>query len=276
MKLIQRKEKIFRLIAYGILIYMCTIPLFFYVYYSDNDFARVTVVLLPILCVCGIFYATLTILIKGYVIEEHMNEDEIPSEFVRRCNFCNAFKPERSHHCKICRKCILKMDHHCNILSVCVNYQNHGHFIRFLFFTWASSVLLFSYTVYHIYRTVLDTNNEISYGLCVFIVINALISGFVVLLTTIHLYWQVSNIQLNVTNIEAIQEHNSMYRNINCGKSPYNFGFYYNFCDVMGPLRKLFLASPSGNGVVFKKSYKTYYWPLNDIKEFRNTDIELI
>lgn len=58
------------------------------------------------------------------------------------CVKCDAPKPERSHHCSQCRTCVLKMDHHCPWIGNCVGFWNHGHFVRFIIFTWISAVLV--------------------------------------------------------------------------------------------------------------------------------------
>ncbi|VDP79358.1 unnamed protein product [Echinostoma caproni] len=48
------------------------------------------------------------------------------------CNFCNGYKPPRSHHCRTCQRCVMKMDHHCPWLNTCCGHLNHGYFILFL------------------------------------------------------------------------------------------------------------------------------------------------
>ena len=36
---------------------------------------------------------------------------------IKKCKYCDKYKPLRTHHCSLCRTCILKMDHHCRILN---------------------------------------------------------------------------------------------------------------------------------------------------------------
>jgi len=53
----------------------------------------------------------------------------------RFCQKCKQLKPPRAHHCSICDRCVLKMDHHCPWVGGCVGFENHKHFLQFLFYT---------------------------------------------------------------------------------------------------------------------------------------------
>ena len=275
MALVDRTEKFWRLLAYGFLIICGFSQSYFYIQYEDNLWSSITSKFLIFTSILGMIYATLCIYGEHFVDTKQIHLD-IPKEKQRRCNFCNQFKPERSHHCKICKRCILKMDHHCNVLSVCINYYNHGHFIRFLLFTYLTAIWSAFYNIFLIFHKIFVVVNPISYFESAIIVGFLSLSAGAAFITGVHLYWQFSNIKRNVTNVEVVQEHNAHYRHINCGPSPYNFGLYHNVSQVLGPITFLFLGPVNGHGYTWKKTFKTFYWPLYDRNEFTIGTEELI
>lgn len=267
-----KNEKYFRLIPYTVFAYLAVVPGVSYIAKEPSMCSKFTLYFVAITATLGALYATIAILQKGYA-EKHVPL-QIPEDLEKKCNFCNIIKPERSHHCKLCNKCILKMDHHCNILSVCINNQNHGHFIRFIFFMWLSSTWMLLYSIILVGFKLFHKKHKIGYGRGFAILITIFISIFVTLITSMHLYWQGLNLKRNITNIEVVQEHNSKYRDINCGDSPYNFGLYSNIKDVFGKPAMLFLGPPTTDGYNWKKNHRTYYWPLIDKKNINEIDDE--
>lgn len=268
----KNKEKFFRLIPYTGFLYFMFVPTFTYIKSEHSMCSKFSFYFLIFVSFFGAGFATMCILMTGFV--ENNVVLNVPEDLQKRCNFCNIPKPERSHHCKICKKCVLKMDHHCNILSVCINNYNIGYFIRFIFCMWLVSTWTFLYNIVLIIFKLYNFKKPIGYGNGTSLILTTILCIGITLITSAHLYWQHCNIKRNVTNVEIVQEHNSKYRGIECGKSPYDFGYYNNFKDIFGSPLFLFLGLPRTNGFTWKKSYKTYYWPLIDLKYISNTDDE--
>ncbi|ORD95138.1 hypothetical protein ECANGB1_2772 [Enterospora canceri] len=268
MKCIENKEKLCRLIAYGALLFIGAIPSLVYIRKESGFVSEATMVGLSIVAAFGAFYATICIFTDGFV--DRKVHFTIPREMERKCTICDIVKPERSHHCKICKKCVVKMDHHCNILSVCIGHSNHGHFVRYLFFTWLGALWLFLYNAFLIFNKIFIATDSVTYPISTFILFSTLVSICIIFITTMHLHWQTQNMRRNITNIELVQEHNAKYRDIKCGPSPYNQGFYSNFRDIMGSIRYLHLGPPVLDGYNWPKTFKTYYWPLIDVNAIRS------
>jgi hypothetical protein len=68
-------------------------------------------------------------------------EEQRRQEKLNMCSQCQTFKPPLTHHCRICNRCISKMDHHCPWMNNCIGVANMKHFILFLIYTWACSVV---------------------------------------------------------------------------------------------------------------------------------------
>lgn len=272
---VDKKEKWFRLLVFGVQIFLGIIPWAVYIRKETGMCSKVGAIIVGVSSLIGAIYAAFCIYTKGFV-RENLDDLNIPQEYVRQCHLCAKPKPERSHHCKICQKCVLKMDHHCNILAVCINNKNHGHFIRFLLFTWISAGWLLLYNFALAGHKIFGSSNRISYFMSGFIVFVTFVAFCTVVITSMHLYWQLSNLRRNITNIEAVQEHNSKYRNIDCGPAPYNYGFLNNCRSVLGPAKFLFLGPCMRSGYKWKKRYTTFYWPLLDASSIRTACDEQI
>ncbi|KAK6090411.1 hypothetical protein P3W45_000508 [Vairimorpha bombi] len=160
----------------------------------------------------------------------------------RYCRICNGYKPLRAHHCSRCNKCIKKMDHHCMWLSVCVNYDNHGDFIRFLFF----SVLSMASSVYgfclYIIRNYCTTLMKILFGYLF------LYSLTVAVFCGVMLKLQIDLINRNVTYIE--DQHYYVYDET----SVYDRGLCNNWNEVMGSALMLWMCRPSGDGISYERN----------------------
>lgn len=59
-----------------------------------------------------------------------------------KCSYCEAVRPERSHHCKQCGICVLRMDHHCPWVGNCVGFRNHKYFILTLWWNFLACCLM--------------------------------------------------------------------------------------------------------------------------------------
>lgn len=62
----------------------------------------------------------------------HLMHERTFEGYLRYCQTCNSYKPDRSHHCSVCRRCILKMDHHCVFVNNCISFYNYKFFICFI------------------------------------------------------------------------------------------------------------------------------------------------
>lgn len=71
--------------------------------------------------------------------------------FMRYCNKCQVWKPDRCHHCSTCKRCVLKMDHHCPWFATCIGFKNHKYFIQFLVYTVIYSTISFLITGFILY-----------------------------------------------------------------------------------------------------------------------------
>ncbi len=240
------------------------IPKYIYMHLLKGPVTKVTNYITIICSIISLVYALLAIFSPGYVTDVHTKKISIPSETVKKCPYCNKEKPERSHHCRICKKCVLKMDHHCNMLGVCVNYFNQGHFLRFLLFLGISSISMLFYNIYFC-AVVISQNIQITYFQVSSYITSTILTAFVIIIIAIQLKMQIYNIIENITSIESRQLFDWNYRGV-YGPNPYSYNLRYNLEEVLGPQKYLFLWKPTGDGVMFKKSYDVDYWPLRSRK----------
>ncbi|KAI5151131.1 hypothetical protein ENBRE01_1918 [Enteropsectra breve] len=218
-------------------------------YKNYFNYSIITTALLAIL------YITLCISFKGKIKMQKETPETIANAPYFVCLKCMQFKPERSHHCTRCNACIKKMDHHCIWLKRCVNYDNFGHFIRFLFFTNINMTLNAIFSGLHIYRSFYAEHDKISYYEAAAAVFALLSSSFIWLITGIHFYNQMPLLSNNITYIE-VKKKPGYYTSNTCDyESKYDLGLYKNIVDVLGPPYLLFLWRPSGDGIYFKTKY---------------------
>jgi palmitoyltransferase len=199
----------------------------------------------------SLIYFLLIKLRPGHVDYKKIDQNLKQGKFSKRfCRICDHQKPERTHHCSTCGKCIKKMDHHCIWMSVCVNYDNHGDFVRFLFFSSLSHCYISCVYIYNLYlvcKGKLIIPGKWTVVLCIFTVVALgfwLISGLI-------FKTQMKLILLNVTFLEemALFEYDLEDNPILFKK--YDLGTLKNLEDVFGPCYFLFLWRPRGDGVNF-------------------------
>lgn len=218
------------------------------------------------LSVCSILsgvYFVLSVAYRGHV-KYNMETVSLVSHYrVKKfCRKCDNFKPERAHHCSACGHCIKKMDHHCFWINNCVNYDNQGHFIRFLFFSLVANTLVFSFVAVKSAAVFLLDHALESTEDYAILVTSGLVSLVLSIMTGCFFYTQMRLVVLNMTFIEQLkQDDMSKFEGVAPSVSPYDRGLMNNLQDALGPLYALFLIGPFGDGVEFIKTYPSNYWP---------------
>lgn len=199
----------------------------------------------------SVTYALLCLCYRGYV-NAAPETNILSCANLKGCSICMRFKPERTHHCSRCRRCIKKMDHHCHWLGRCINYDNLGHFVRFLLFTCISNIVLLSINAYYIVDAVLWTKHPVRIVNAAVAVISTLIAVLLTSVTGLHCFSQFRMIAHNTTYIEVIQRRGFKYAK-DAYESAYDLGLYHNLVDVFGPPYFLFLGMPCGDGINFRR-----------------------
>jgi hypothetical protein len=178
----------------------------------------------------------------------------------RFCRWCERFKPERAHHCSTCGYCVKKMDHHCMWLSNCINYDNQGHFIRFLFFTTLSNVASLVLAMTTAYRFIKGHPLHGRFDFCCLVLV-AIASAVLIFSTGGFLCFHMGLVLRNVTFLEQLKVESILSHEDIPMTSPYDKGVYGNLKEALGPPYGLFLIGPFGDGLSFSKAYPADYWP---------------
>lgn len=257
MKALERTLRFFLglIIMYNMIIPACT-----YIEKSPSSYSKVSTYGSFVCGALSLIYIILCLCYRGYV--NLTNEDNLESEgrkLFKQCYVCDAPKPERAHHCTKCNRCIKKLDHHCHWLGRCINYDNHGHFVRFIFFTLCQSIFLMIYNIPFLVKIFKDRNASI-YSVNELIIFSiSLLSNILMFTVTInHFCRQMIFITKNITYIE---EYHCSNFDFSIDESPYNMGLAHNIRDVLGPFKYLLLGMPQGNGIIFEKKINVQYWP---------------
>lgn len=248
-------ERLERLLLFTVLGFMYLGPQIFYIRPFEEQFARVLAPVLAVTSVLSIMYAIFCLCFRGFV-EAAAATAGVPGEghySTRSCTICMQPKPERAHHCSRCKKCIKKMDHHCHWLGRCINYDNLGHFVRFLLFTFLSMSMLMIFNIYYIYHAIRYNEMIIPRSIAALVTATTLISGLLILVTGIHFFAQMKMVLHNITFIEKMKKRGLSYPHKCSYNSPFDIGWYENLLDVFGPAYFLFLWMPRGDGMSFKK-----------------------
>ncbi|AFM98917.1 hypothetical protein EHEL_090210 [Encephalitozoon hellem ATCC 50504] len=226
-------------------------------------FKRTYLSLLLLSSIFSIIYLALSIVYRGHVKYDIETVNLVSHYNTKKfCRKCNNYKPERAHHCSSCGHCIRKMDHHCFWINNCVNYDNQGHFIRFLFFTALANLLIFAYVCGE-FGAILLFDRYLRHKKDYYLLVLSGISSLVFLImTSFFLYLQLRLALMNMTFIEELkQEDISRLQGTPFLRSPYDRGVVTNLIDTLGPPYTLFLMGPFGDGVTFVKTYSTEHWP---------------
>lgn len=241
-----------------------TIPMSFIFLPDKFEFKRIYIVTLALTSMLSILYLILSIIYRGFV-EYNMDTIGLVGHYYERkfCRRCDYFKPERAHHCSACGRCIKKMDHHCFWINNCVNYDNQGHFIRFLFFTTIANLLVFVYTLIKS-MAVFFIDHSLQSRELYFVLVGFGVTSLVTLIVTgSFFYLQIRLALTNTTFIEQLkQEDLNKFGDAELPMpSPYDRGWMKNLEDTLGPPYTFFMLGPFGDGLRFTKTYPTNYWP---------------
>lgn len=170
------------------------------------------VVLFQFFFICaGISHLRATFMQPGYTPKFPVPAD-IPLELVRYCEYCDQWKPDRTHHCRACNKCIHRMDHHCPWINNCVGAKNQKFFCLFLFYVFLcclQTLLMMLYiAILYFYLKDKSFKGLLSLLVSVFTgVIASIFLGF----TAVMLYDQIEVILANQTEVEKMSKK--------CGKN---------------------------------------------------------
>jgi len=185
------------------------------------------------------------------------------------CDYCNSYKPERSHHCSRCRRCVLRMDHHCPLVNNCIGWGNVKAFVLMCTYFPMLSLTVFTFIVIRFaeigFEDHMTTWNIFE---IVFMGITLLFAVLVLLLITsfginhCHLLFN------NLTTLEYWQAKKQMdeaagiYQQGCCSRwcpiaqarkyHPFDLGFCSNFMQVFGRNPFLWpfpLRTGTGNGI---------------------------
>ena len=132
---------------------------------------------------------------------------DIPLEQLRYCEYCDQWKPDRTHHCRACKKCIHRMDHHCPWINNCVGAKNQKFFCLFLFYVFLCCLqvlIMMSYVAY-LYFNLNDKKFKGLLSLIVSVftgVIASIFMGF----TAVMFYDQIEVIVSNQTEVEKMSK----------------------------------------------------------------------
>lgn len=244
------------------LILLYTVPILKVVLVDHFRFRGTYATALSVSEILSILYLLLSIAYRGHV-EYNMEAVGLTSHYHTKkfCRRCNNFKPERAHHCSMCGHCIRKMDHHCFWINNCVNYDNQGHFIRFLFFSALANLLILLYTVVKSIGIFFYGHSLKNRGTYVIFVVSGMLSLAVFIMTIWFFYLQLKLAFVNMTFIEQLkQEDLRKVRGLDSFVSPYDRGVMNNLKDTLGSPYALFLIGPFGDGLRFVKTCSGNYW----------------
>ncbi|KAM0671884.1 hypothetical protein CWI42_040210 [Ordospora colligata] len=238
-----------------------------YVSPTDSDIRSVYTYSMLVLSMLSVLYLILSIAYRGHVIYDTQTIKLIEEcQNKKFCKKCINYRPERAHHCSSCGHCIKKMDHHCFWINNCVNYDNQGHFIRFLLFSALANFVVFLSAAAKcvqilVYGISLESKKDYY-----ILILCGMSSMVLTVITSIFLYLQMRLAILNITFIEELKQNDlSRFQGISSSKSPYDRGVLGNLMDVLGPVRTLFLIGPFENGMIFPEtsprhpSFHEYY-----------------
>lgn len=165
----------------------------------------------------------------------------------RFCKWCNAHKPDRTHHCRVCGTCVLKMDHHCPWIMSCVGFRNHKYFVLLIAYS-AFDCAFVASTMSESVRTSVVEETPSANRFC--LVLGMTLATVMGLLCTVLGAFHAHLMIRGMTTIEFCEQSvagrpTSKARSYDCGR-------FANVSAVLGPQPLLWLlplCPPEGDGV---------------------------
>jgi palmitoyltransferase len=131
---------------------------------------------------------------------------DMPLELVRYCEYCDQWKPDRTHHCRACKKCIHRMDHHCPWINNCVGARNQKFFCLFLFYVFCCCFQTLAIMAYISFTYFGLKDKSFRGGLVSLLVavFTGVIASVFVIFTAIMFYDQIEVVVNNQTEVEKM------------------------------------------------------------------------
>lgn len=167
---------------------------------------------------------------------------------MRVCKWCQAVKPDRTHHCRVCRQCVLRMDHHCPWVHNCIGWQNHKYFVLLVFYT----SLTLTFVIVTQLETIKSTIDEptVSFGNVFLLLFSETLAAFAAFVSSSFFIFHVWLTCLNMSTIEFCEKK---FRR-GTDNELYNLGVCRNLRSAFGKNPFLWILpidNREGDGVTF-------------------------
>lgn len=166
----------------------------------------------------------------------------------RYCQWCEKFKPDRTHHCRKCGECVLKMDHHCPWFGNCIGFMNYKWFLLAVFYATMASTFVSVSLARTCYSFSFEGNWYSSFSMVMIVTAEIL----AILLAVFFLLFFLAHIWLGTAGLTTLEWCEKRWTN--SASSPYDLGVSANLRAMLGPNPLLWLLPiipPEGDGINF-------------------------